>query len=56
MSCVQLLSPGSHFAFGSSPRAGVEYVSLDELLKESDIVSLHCPLMPATRHIIGAWQ
>lgn len=33
---------------------GVGYVALDELLGESDIVTLHCPLMPATRHLIDA--
>jgi D-lactate dehydrogenase len=31
---------------------GVRYVSLDELLKRSDIISLHCPLTPETKHII----
>ncbi len=31
---------------------GAEYVSLSELLAHSDIISLHCPLLPATRHII----
>jgi len=30
-----------------------EYRSLDELLAESDIVSLHCPLMEKTKHIIN---
>ncbi len=30
-----------------------EYVSLSELLKKSDVVSLHCPLTPTTYHIIG---
>ncbi len=30
-----------------------EYVSLDTLFAESDIISLHCPLTPETHHIIG---
>jgi D-lactate dehydrogenase len=33
---------------------GVEYVALDTLLGESDIVSLHVPLTKATRHLIRA--
>ena len=33
---------------------GVEYRELDELLGESDIVSLHAPLTPRTRHLIDA--
>ncbi|NLF34409.1 MAG: D-2-hydroxyacid dehydrogenase [Clostridiales bacterium] len=33
--------------------ANLRYVSLEELLKESDYVSLHCPLTPQTRHIIN---
>jgi D-lactate dehydrogenase len=33
---------------------GVRYVPLHELLRDSDVVSLHCPLTPATRHLIGA--
>lgn len=28
--------------------------ALPELLAESDIVSLHCPLLPSTHHLIGA--
>ncbi len=27
---------------------------LEEVLKQSDIVSLHCPLMPQTHHLINA--
>lgn len=34
--------------------AGVRYVPMAELLRDSDVVSLHCPLTPATRHLIGA--
>jgi glyoxylate reductase len=33
---------------------GVTFVSKDELLRESDYVSLHCTLTPETRHMIGA--
>lgn len=31
----------------------VTYVTLDELLRESDLISLHCPLTPDTYHIIN---
>lgn len=30
-----------------------EYVSFDELLKRSDVISLHCPLLPETRGLIN---
>lgn len=33
--------------------AGFRFGELDDLLAQSDIVSLHCPLLPATRHIIN---
>ncbi len=32
----------------------LEYVSLDELLSSSDLISLHCPLTEETRHLINA--
>lgn len=31
----------------------VRYVALDELLRESDVISLHCPLTEETYHVIG---
>ncbi len=37
-------------------RYDLRYVDLQELLRESDVVSLHLPLMPATRHLIGATE
>jgi D-3-phosphoglycerate dehydrogenase len=33
---------------------GVERVELDDLLQRADIISLHCPMMPSTHHIINA--
>jgi len=32
---------------------GVRYLSLDKLYEKSDIISLHCPLTPETKHIIN---
>ena len=33
---------------------GIRRVSLEELFAESDIVTLHCPLLPETRGLVGA--
>ncbi|HKT83987.1 MAG TPA: hydroxyacid dehydrogenase, partial [Solirubrobacterales bacterium] len=35
---------------------GVELVSLDELLRRADFISIHAPLVDATRGLIGAEQ
>lgn len=34
--------------------AGIDYVSLDELFKQSDVISLHCPLTDETKHMFDA--
>lgn len=34
--------------------AGIEYVTLNDLLARSDVISLHCPLSDQTRHILDA--
>ena len=34
--------------------AGVRYTELDALVAESDVVSLHVPLVPATHHLVDA--
>ncbi len=34
--------------------SGIEYVSLDELFAQSDIISLHCPLTDETFHTVNA--
>ena len=36
------------------PVAGVKNVDLDTLFRDSDVISLHCPLTPATEHLINA--
>ncbi len=33
---------------------GITYVSLEELFRQSDVISLHCPLTDGTRHMINA--
>ncbi|MEZ6189446.1 MAG: 2-hydroxyacid dehydrogenase [Planctomycetota bacterium] len=45
---------------GADPRPSPEFlelgevVELDALFRESDVISLHCPLTPETRHLIDA--
>ena len=47
------------FAFDRFPQiewaaeAGVEYVELEQLYREADIISLHCPLTPETKYLIN---
>jgi D-3-phosphoglycerate dehydrogenase len=43
-----------HDPYLGAGAGGVETVALDELLARSDAVSLHCPLTPQTRGLIGA--
>ena len=40
-------------AFSRSQNADGEYVDLDTLLQQSDVISLHCPLFPETKEIIS---
>lgn len=47
----------AHDLFPDAPladRLGVQYVDLPTLFRESDIISLHVPLTPDTRHLIDA--
>lgn len=48
---VLVVDPG--LDAGSAP-AGTRLVTLDQLLGEADVVSLHCPLTPDTHHLIDA--
>lgn len=44
----------AHTPSGSDYGTGCQMVSLNELLAQSDFVSLHVPLQPATHHLINA--
>ena len=33
-------------------KLGLTYVSKEELLQRANVISLHCPLLPSTYHII----
>lgn len=35
-------------------KLGARYVEFDELLRASDIITLHCPLVPETHHLIDS--
>lgn len=40
-------------AHSRTPRVDIPCVDLDTLLRQSDVVSLHCPLFPETEKLIG---
>lgn len=40
-------------AFSRSQNSDAAYVDLDTLLREADVISLHCPLFPETKEIIS---
>lgn len=45
------------FADHEPPKApGVEFTPLDEVLERSDVLSLHCPLTPSTKNLVGYEQ
>ena len=44
----------AHSASGSDKGTGCEMVELDELFGRSDVLSLHAPLTPQTRHVVNA--
>ncbi|GHS85950.1 D-glycerate dehydrogenase [Synergistales bacterium] len=50
---MKVLYSGTSRKPEAEAESGAEYMPLDELLRVSDFVSLHCPLNDATRGLIG---
>ncbi len=48
---MRILATGSRET--ENGRAIAEYVDLDTLLRESDVIALHCPLFPSTKGLIN---
>ena len=49
---LRLLATPTRSPVSPEDAAGVTFVALDELLAGSDVVTLHCPLTDATRHLV----
>lgn len=50
---MKILAYDPYITEENAPKLGVTLVDLDTLLKESDIVTIHVPLTPETRHFIA---
>jgi phosphoglycerate dehydrogenase-like enzyme len=53
---MRVLAYSPHANAAAARALGVQFTSLDQLLRESDFVSLHCRLTPETRRLIGRDQ
>jgi D-3-phosphoglycerate dehydrogenase len=51
--CGRVLAHSQSNGSSSPDSAPTEMVSLDKLLRESDYISIHLPLNPSTRHLLG---
>ncbi len=50
---MRIIATGSRATSDEAASYGVQAVDLQQLLAESDVITLHCPLTPATHHLIG---
>ena len=53
---MRIVATGSRATSPEAAKLGVAVSDLEHLLKISDVVSLHCPLTPDNRHMIGEAQ
>lgn len=51
---MNVISTTAHPSTERAEKLGVKFVLFETLLSESDIVTLHLPLTPKTKHMIGA--
>jgi D-3-phosphoglycerate dehydrogenase len=49
----RIMATDPHLSDSIFTREGVERVDLETLLAFADVISLHCPLLPATKHLIN---
>jgi lactate dehydrogenase-like 2-hydroxyacid dehydrogenase len=49
---MRVLATPTRAELDADERSSIEFVDLSTLLRRSDVVSLHCPLTPQTRHLI----
>lgn len=50
---MKILAYDPYISEGTASKLGVTLVDLDTLLKEADVVTIHVPLAPETRHFIA---
>lgn len=50
---MQILGFDPHPNEQKAKEYGIKYVGLDDLLEQSDVITLHVPYMPATHHLIN---
>lgn len=53
---MKVIAYDPHMSAEQMEKMGVESVTLDELCRRADYISIHVPLTPETKHVIGAEQ
>jgi len=51
---MTVIANDAHRDEAYAQRTGVRYVELEALVRQSDVISLHAPLLPETHHLINA--